>query len=158
MTHSERTNVKDITSLPSFHDAELIGIEHRPDDYTLTLHFRRVNGEIGSLSFTGVMAQRIVDFAEQNVVSRLLISPLYRFSPTETRSWLQWVSSRDDATATAIDDKAALGHAQGFGKGLEALFVLEPSCGAEVAVHCKDIWIHRQATNELNNDDPSSKE
>lgn len=125
---------------PTFHDAELVGIDHRPADRELLLRLTRVDGTTGTFRFTGVVSQRIVDFAEQNVVSRLLISPTYNFSTAEVAQWSRWVDSRDDFQATVnqeqIDQRIA-----DFAAGRKALFVLEPSCGAEVAVVCDSIWL-----------------
>jgi hypothetical protein len=71
---------------------------------------------------------------------RLLISPTYKFSVTEVGQWSRWVDSRDDFDATVdqtkIDQRIA-----DFVAGRKALFVLEPSCGAEVAVVCDSIWL-----------------
>ncbi|WP_186124909.1 hypothetical protein [Burkholderia gladioli] len=125
---------------PTFHDAELVGIEHRPADRELLLRFARVDGTTGIFRFLGVVSQRVVDFSEQNVVSRLLISPTYNFSATEVGQWSRWVDSRDAFQApvdqTLIDRRLA-----DFVAGRKALFVLEPSCGAEVAVVCDSIWL-----------------
>lgn len=125
---------------PTFHDAELVGIDHQPADRELLLRFRRIDGTIGSFRFIGVVSQRVVDFAEQNVVSRLLISPTYRFSASEAAQWLRWVDSRDDSEAT-VDQKQIDQRMADFAAGRKALFVLEPSCGAEVAVVCESIWL-----------------
>lgn len=125
---------------PTFHDAELVAIEHRPADRKLLLRFTRVDGTTGTFRFIGVVSLRVVDFAEQNVVSRLLISPTYRFSASEVGQWLRWLDSRDDAPApvnqTTIDQREA-----DFAAGRKALFVLEPSCGAEIAVVCDSIGL-----------------
>jgi hypothetical protein len=125
---------------PTFHDAELVGIDHRPADRELRLRFARVDGTTGTFRFLGVVSLRVVDFAEQNVVSRLLISSTYNFSAAEVGQWLRWVDSRDDLQATVnqkqIDERIA-----DFVAGRKALFVLEPSCGAEVAVVCDSIWL-----------------
>jgi hypothetical protein len=134
-------NIKDVDSVPSFHDAELIGIEHRPDARELVLRFRRVAGEIESLRFTEVNVLRIVDFAEQNLASRLLISPKYQFSSDDVRTWVQWVNSRDDAKASPIDDERANQYVCDFAAARKALFILEPSCGAEIAVLCESVWL-----------------
>lgn len=125
---------------PTFHDAELVAIDHRPADRELLLRFTRVDGTTGTFRFVGVVSQRVVDFAEQNVVSRLLISPKYRFSASEVGQWLRWVDSRDDSQAT-VDQKKIDQRVADFGAGRKALFVLEPSCGAEVAVVCDSIWL-----------------
>jgi hypothetical protein len=141
MHKSTYANIRDVAQIPSFHDAELIGIEHRPDDRELVLRFRRVAGEIELLRFTEVKALRIVDFAEQNVASRLLITPKYQFSSDEACTWVQWVNSRDDAKAAPIDDEQAKKYVCDFAEGRKALFVLEPSCGAEMAVLCETVWL-----------------
>ncbi|MDA0576433.1 hypothetical protein, partial [Burkholderia gladioli] len=125
---------------PTFHDAELVGIDHRPADRELLLRFARVDGTIGIFRFVGVVSQRIVDFAEQNVVSRLLISPTYNLSATEVEQWSRWVDSRDDFQAT-VDRKLIDQRLADFVAGRQALFVLEPSCGAEIAVVCDSIFL-----------------
>lgn len=125
---------------PTFHDAELVGIDHRPADRELLLRFARVDGTTGTFHFLGVVSLRVVDFAEQNVVSRLLISPTYNFSAAEVGQWSRWVDSRDDFQAT-VDQTQVDQRIADFGAGRRALFVLEPSCGAEVAVVCDSIWL-----------------
>jgi hypothetical protein len=141
MDTMDYANVGEINDVPSFHDAEIVSIEHHSDDRELVVSFKRVNGEAGIFRFTGVIAQRIVDFSEQNVVSRLLISPRYRFSSHEIRTWVQWLNSRDDANAAPIDSERADQYARDFVTGQRALFILEPSCGAEMAVLCESIWL-----------------
>ncbi|MBN3749940.1 hypothetical protein G3N96_31630 [Burkholderia sp. Se-20373] len=126
-------------SIPTFHDAELVTIDHRPADHALRLRFRRVGGEIHSFRFTGVISFRIIDFAQQNVVSRLLLSPAYPFSQTEVRHWLKWIGSREDFDAANVDDSRLDQYLADFDTDRKALFVLEPSCGAEVAVLCETI-------------------
>ncbi|CAB3748655.1 hypothetical protein B7G54_00690 [Burkholderia puraquae] len=126
-------------SIPTFHDAELVTIDHRPADQELRLRFRRVGGEIHSFRFTGVISLRIIDFTQQNVVSRLLLSPVYPFSQTEVRQWLKWIGSREDFDAANVDDSRLNQYLADFDADRKALFVLEPSCGAEVAVLCETI-------------------
>jgi hypothetical protein len=133
------TDIQNVENFPSFHDAELVGIEHAREDRVLELTFRRVTGELETLRFSGIIAQRMVDFAAQNVVSRLLISPRYAFSVVEIQTWIRWISSRDDSMASAIDKDEADAYASDFGAHRRMLFVLEPSCGAEVAVLCQAI-------------------
>jgi pyruvate-formate lyase-activating enzyme len=135
-------NVRDLTDVPSFHDAEIIRIDHRREDRELAVHLKRASGDTGVFRFTGVIAQRIVDFTEQNVVSRLLISPRYPFSSDEVRRWVQWVNSRDTVTAVPVDDERADQYARDdLVTGQRALFVLEPSCGAQMAVLCESVWL-----------------
>jgi pyruvate-formate lyase-activating enzyme len=141
MDTTNYANVGEINDVPSFHDAEIVCIEHRSDDRELVVSFKRVSGEAGVFRFAGVIAQRLVDFSEQNVVSRLLISPRYRFSSDEVRTWVQWMNSRDDAKAAPIDSERADQYARDLVTGRRALFILEPSCGAEMAVLCESIWL-----------------
>lgn len=132
-------NIRDITDFPSFHDAELCGIDHDPQARSLVLRFRRVGGEVEVLKFSGVIAQRLVDFASQNVASRLLTSPRYAFTPLDVQNWIQWINSRDDAKALAIAAEQGAKYCADFKAGRLSLFVLEPSCGAEVAVLCESV-------------------
>jgi hypothetical protein len=133
------TDIRNVADFPSFHDAELIGIEHDPEAHTLELRFQRVGGEFEVLRFSGVIGQRLIDFAAQNVASRLLISPRYAFSSAEIRAWLQWINSRDDSKGAAISEKEGDEYVQKLKEMDRVLFVLEPSCGAEMAVLCESL-------------------
>ncbi|MBC8739459.1 hypothetical protein F6X40_22235 [Paraburkholderia sp. UCT31] len=133
------TDIRNVAGFPSFHDAELIGIDHDPEARTLELRFRRVGGEVEVLRFSGVIGQRMIDFAGQNVASRLLISPRYAFSLAEVRTWVQWIDSRDDSKGAEINEQKGNEYVQKLRAGDCWLFVLEPSCGAEMAVLCESL-------------------
>jgi hypothetical protein len=133
------TDIRNIADFPSFHDAELFGIEHNPETRSLELRFRRVGGKMEVLRFSGVVSQRMIDFARQNVASRLLISPRYAFTSAEARTWVQWIDSRDDSKAAAIDEDKGEEYVRDFRAARRVLFVLEPSCGAELAVLCESV-------------------
>ncbi|RBB37927.1 hypothetical protein DPV79_19740 [Burkholderia reimsis] len=130
-----------LDNMPTFHDAELVTIDHRPTDQELRLRFRRTDGGIGTFRFTGVISQRVIDFAAQNVVSRLLISPAYAFSAADVCKWLKWMNSREDFDAASVDGALLDRYLADFDVNRKALFVLEPSCGAEVAVLCEAIGL-----------------
>jgi hypothetical protein len=133
------TDIRNVSEFPSFHDAELTGIEHDPELRILELRFRRVGGEVEVLRFSGVIRQRLIDFAGQNVASRILISPRYAFSLAEVRTWLQWMNSRDDSKGAAISAQNGEECTRDLVAGHHVLFVLEPSCGAEMAVLCESL-------------------
>ncbi|MPW17696.1 hypothetical protein GCT13_12320 [Paraburkholderia sp. CNPSo 3157] len=128
-------DLRNIPEFPSFHDAELIGLEYDTETRTLELRLRRVGSELEVLRFSGVVSQRLIDFASQNVASRLLISPRYPFSRTEVRTWMQWINSRDDSMGAAIGDQKSDEYVRDLVAGRRVLFVLEPSCGAEMACY-----------------------
>jgi hypothetical protein len=136
-------DIRNMADFPSFHDAELTGIEHDPEARTLELQFRRVGGEVETLRFSGVIGQRMIDFAGQNVASRLLISPRYAFTSAEVCRWVQWINSRDDSKAAAISEEKGEAYVADFSAGRRVLFVLEPSCGAELAVLCESVSLKR---------------
>jgi hypothetical protein len=133
------TDIRNVLDFPSFHDAELIGIEHDPGERALELRFRRVGDEIETLRFSGVVAQRLIDFAGQNVASRLLISTQHAFSLAEVQTWVQWINSRDDSKGGAISEQKGAEYQQSLKSGHRVLFILEPSCGAEMAVLCESL-------------------
>jgi hypothetical protein len=139
MHTSNYIDIRDIADPPSFHDAELIGIEYRPDARSLDLALRRVGGNVEVLRFSGVIAHRLTDFASQNMASRVLTSPKYPFSPDEARTWIQWINSRDDSNAPAISAEKGSEYIRDFEAGRRVLFVLEPSCGAEMAILCETV-------------------
>ncbi|MEM5330198.1 hypothetical protein VSR34_26855 [Paraburkholderia sp. JHI2823] len=136
-------DIGSVADFPSFHDAELRGIEHDPEARSLTLRFRRVGGEVEVLKFFEVVAQRLIDFAGQNVASRLLISPKHTFTSADAQTWVQWINSRDDSKGTGISGEEGDKYASDFRAGRLTLFVLEPSCGAEMAVLCESVSIKR---------------
>jgi hypothetical protein len=137
------TDTRNVADFPSFHDAELFGIEHDPETRLLELRFRRVGGEVAVLRFSGVIGQRMIDFVGQNVASRLLISPTYAFTSAEARTWVQWINSRDDSKAATIREDKGEEYVRDFKAGRRVLFVLEPSCGAEIAVLCESVSLKR---------------
>ncbi|WP_244848391.1 hypothetical protein [Caballeronia sp. SL2Y3] len=139
MNRATYINIRDIRNFPSFHDAELLGIEHDREERFLELRFRRVGGELETLRFSGVTALRMIDFATQNVASRLLFSPRYMFSLAEVRFWIQWINSRDDSKARDISEEQAGEYMRDLETGRRTLFVLEPSCGGEMAVLCESV-------------------
>ena len=104
---------------------------------------RRVGGEVEVFKFSGVIAQRLVEFAGQNVASRLLISPGCAFTLAEVRTWIQWIHSRDDSKAVAISEEKGEEYMRDIAAGRRARFVLEPSCGAEMAVLCESVFLRR---------------
>ncbi|VXB87463.1 conserved hypothetical protein [Burkholderia sp. 8Y] len=133
--------VKDGAVLPSFHDAELISLEHDPGARSLVLRLKRASGPVETLLFSGVVAQRMIDFADQNVASRLLISPMRNFSIDDLSVWVRWMYSRDDAKAPEPSRAIIEQFHRDVIDGRKALFILDPSCGAEMAVLCESISI-----------------
>ncbi|BBP99642.1 hypothetical protein BSFA1_47710 [Burkholderia sp. SFA1] len=141
MTKSNLTSIRDAVEFPSFHDAELISVEHDPDAKSLAIRLKRVSGPVETLVFRGVIAQRMIDFADQNVASRLLISPRYHFSCDDLCAWVRWMYSRDDAKAPELDRAITDRLYRDITEGQKVLFILEPSCGAELAVICESASI-----------------
>ncbi len=119
-------------TLSEFHDAELVGLEANRDERSLTLKFRRADASISTLHVEGVSRFRIVDFVDQNVVSRLLVSSSHAFSKDEIAYWCRWICTLSDTTSWADE-----GHIEEvrskIAEGKLLLLVLEPSCGAELA-------------------------
>lgn len=136
-------DIRDIADFPSFHDAELYSIEHDPEGHSLELRFRRVGGKLEALRFSGVTAQRMIDFAGQNVASRLLFSHRYAFTLVEVRRWVQWIKSRDDSKVALISEETGQEYIRDFAARRRMLFVLEPSCGAEMAVLCESVSLRQ---------------
>jgi hypothetical protein len=143
MNTATYADIRNIADFPSFHDAELYGIDHDIEGRSLELRFRRVGGELEALKFSGVIAQRMIDFAGQNVASRLLISHRYAFTLVEVRGWIQWINSRDDSKAAVISEEKGQEYMRDFAARRRILFVLEPSCGAELAVLCESVALRQ---------------
>jgi hypothetical protein len=100
------------------------------------LNFELVNGDSAQLLFSGVQALRINDYGLQNVVSRLLISPSYTFSIAEINEYISWAHSKHDYKASFSDEEVR--EMRTFvERGRLALFVLEPSVGAEIVILCE---------------------
>lgn len=132
-------DIRNIANLPSFHDAELYGLEHDPEAGLLELRFRRVDGKLEVLKFSGVFAQRMIDFAGQNVASRPLISHRYAFTLVEICRWILWINSRDDSKAVLISEDKGQDCMWDFATGRQMLFVLEPS----MAVLCECVSLRQ---------------
>ncbi|MBB5456414.1 MULTISPECIES: hypothetical protein [Paraburkholderia] len=143
MEKSNYANVRDLQNLPSFHDAELFRIEHRRDESELELGFKRVNGEMEVLLFKQVISLRMLDFAEQNVVSRVLLSPKHSFSVSDVRTIIGWIRSWTDSKPALVSQEQAENITQDILTGKATLFALDPSCGAEVAVLCESVWLRQ---------------
>ncbi|WNC93345.1 hypothetical protein RI103_21300 [Paraburkholderia sp. FT54] len=119
----------------NYHDAELVGCAYSRTDSALLLSFECTDGTTPKLLFSGVTSMRANDFSQQNVVSRLLISPTYEFTPVESRAYVNWANSRHDYQAAMTDEKART-IAADIATNRSVLFVLEPSVGAEVVALC----------------------
>ena len=115
----------------NYHDAELVGCAYSRADAALLLSFTCVDGSTPKLMFSNVTAVRVNDFNQQNVVSRLLISPSHTFTPDEIRTYVSWANSQHDYRASMTNEKAQL-IAATVAEKQSILFVLEPSVGAEV--------------------------
>ncbi|BCQ21903.1 hypothetical protein NK8_00090 [Caballeronia sp. NK8] len=116
-------------------------MEHDPDVQYLSLRLKRVSGAVETLKFSGVVTQRMIDFADQNVASRLSISPMHHFSADDLGAWIRWMHSRDDAKAREPDPTIIERLHRDVADGRKVLFILEPSCGAELAVLCESVSI-----------------
>jgi hypothetical protein len=141
MTKANLTSIRDVANFPSFHDAELVSVEHDSNAKSLAIRLKRVSGSQETLVFHGVIAQRMIDFADQNVASRVLMSPTHSFSLDDVCAWVRWMYSRDDAKAPEIDRAITNRLHQDIVEGRKVLFILEPSCGAELAVVCESASI-----------------
>ncbi|MFL9992692.1 hypothetical protein SAMN05444172_6067 [Burkholderia sp. GAS332] len=122
----------------SYHDAELVGCTYSRTDSVLLLSFECTDGTAPKLPFSEVAAIRANDFSQQNVVSRLLVSPAHAFTPEEIRTYVNWASSQHDYRAAMADDKAST-LVSDIAAGKFILFALEPSIGAEIVTLCKDV-------------------
>ncbi len=122
----------------SYHDAELIGCAYSRINSSLLLSFECVDGTTPKLQFSGVTAVRVNDFGQQNVVSRLLISPSHVFTPDEIRTYVDWASSQHDYRAAMTHERSKI-IAAAVAEQQSILFVLEPSVGAEVVALCQTV-------------------
>jgi hypothetical protein len=57
------------------------------------------------------------------------------------REWIRWINSREDGKAPEPDRTNIERLHRDLVEGRNALFVLEPSCGAEMAVLCESVSI-----------------
>lgn len=122
----------------SYHDAELVGCAYSRTNSSLLLNFECTDGTTPKLLFSGVTAVRANDFGQQNVVSRLLISPSHVFTRDEIRTYVNWANSQHDYRAAMTNEKAQTIAATVAEKQF-ILFVLEPSVGAEVVALCQGV-------------------
>lgn len=120
-----------------FHDAELIGLLSNQDSLTMT--FTLPNGSGRSIRFLKPRF-RIVDFNEQNVVSRITTWARSDQTDEELLTWIHWIHSFVDSSSSLARDHA-VAYVRKVRDGALTLVVLEPSRGAEAAVLCEEFQI-----------------
>ena len=119
------------------HDCELVGLEHQRQARRLLLRFSGDSGENTTLTFSGVLALRIVDYRLMNIVSRIVI-----FDSTTkvelVREELLWIKGSSQGELLEdidnIEDFAAR-----VNSGNLRLFSLDPTWGAELGVIYQDM-------------------
>jgi hypothetical protein len=124
------TAVTDIL-LAALHDAELVATEIGTAGRTLSLRFKRADGTLCTLRFTGVRQLRINGMFRQNVASRVLLTPSKRFDAAYVQENLEWLYTFDNGRPDAAMVEAG---AAGIANGTLILFYVDPSIGAEIAV------------------------
>ena len=119
-------------SLSFLHDAELSALSISRKDSVITMDF--VNGSVEHrLKFYDVIALRIVDLIQQNVVSQAFLSSSGDLSDEYLIKSIKWACSLSDSSEF-INDSQAKAWIERIKRGELSLFVIEPSWGAELVV------------------------
>jgi hypothetical protein len=120
-------------TIGNLHDVEVVGVKSRSRENALILSLEMSDGPQKYIEFQEVISFRIVDFVEQNVISRIYLSSESTLSDEHLLSRLKWLYSRSDADCFA-DDKYLTNLIADIRCGHKLLFALEPSAGAEMVV------------------------
>jgi len=126
----------------AMHDSEVVGIEINRKNKIAKLALLTESAETWCFECDGVALIRAVDFIDQNVVSRLLISSVFIFSESQIRHWLNWLSSLIDMKSNMTPEIL-----EAYKKKIEigdmSLLVLEPSRGMELGVLSRTVRYSR---------------
>ncbi|HEY0334081.1 MAG TPA: hypothetical protein VGC74_10275 [Stenotrophomonas sp.] len=126
------------TNLPSFHDADLVGIRW-VGAQELRVDLRLQNAD-ASVMFRGVKFFRVVDFATQNVVERLWSSEQLPDDQAFLVQQLKWATSTVDCPSYLSAGKAEE-LVDAIKSGRHGLFGVIPSVGAELVVLCEGVEV-----------------
>jgi len=127
-----------------FHDAELRSFETIREERFVKLSFILQSSEIYQIQLHNIAAFRAVDIIHQNVISSLLVSTIFEFSPERAVHFIKWTNSLTD-NSSLINDQQIARYVDRLTRREIMLFVLEPSWGAEIAALCESISISPQA-------------
>lgn len=128
--------------LTSFHDAELVGVDHDRAHETVSLTFSMPDGHVSKISFQDVVVVRITNYGLQNVVLRLMTSTSSELTPADRRRMVEWAFS--DADGSQLGNPTSLHDLMDrVSSGAALVFYLEPSWGAEATVVARSMTIAR---------------
>lgn len=120
-------------TLSMLHDAELNAIKHDRIASTICLTFLKPDGATVEAVFEDVCGFRVVDYGQQNVVSRLLLSSTGHFSREDMIKHVNWLDSTCEGkrliNPNAVDKQVVKIESNEL-----LLFALEPSLGAEISI------------------------
>lgn len=124
--------------LKSYHDTELFSVNLRKEARKLELDFLFENGERKKLILNHCSSFRILDFINQNVVSRLMVFSGEKFIKQKIIYYLRFLYSLSDSP-NLLSDSAIKKIINDIQESKTNLFVLEPSRGAELVALFKSI-------------------
>jgi hypothetical protein len=124
--------------LPNFHDYALVAVDSsKLPALTLTL---RGNNDTKCLHCYGVELFRFSDYIYQNIISRLLCTPIDRQDEAEIKKSVIRASSLSD-TSSLIRSDAIDKYVSRITNQELHLLILEPSWGAEGIIVCKSCQV-----------------
>jgi hypothetical protein len=121
------------STIGNLHDVEVVGVKSRNRENALVLSLEMSDGAPKYIEFQKVKSFRIVDFVEQNVISRIYLSSESTISGEYLLSRLKWLYSRSDVDCV-YGDKYLENIITDIRCEHKIFFALEPSAGAEMVV------------------------
>ena len=135
-----KSNVR-VEDLGDFHDAELTSLTLDRTAGRVLLVFSKDDGTDGQLECKGVLNIKCSTLLFQNVVSRLRAAPIPALPAEEVRQIIAWSFTLDNRMAISTGRLDT--HVDNVMSGKLKLLHVDPSWGAEVAILCHSISLHR---------------
>ncbi|WP_434559387.1 hypothetical protein [Pseudomonas sp. R1-6] len=124
--------------LYQYHDAVLLGISTDDAFGSCLLSFKQSDGKKSELILSGCELIRVVDYTNQNIVSRLVVYQGGIVDKVDAATKLIWASELSDASSY-LSQEALNSIIERISSGSACLIYLEPSSGAEVVALCNNI-------------------
>ncbi|MBN9697073.1 MAG: hypothetical protein J0L85_14860 [Zoogloea sp.] len=114
--------------LTALHDFKIIGLRSAQGCFDVMVVLDDVEKQLG---FVEPLVYRVVDYGDQNVISRFF--KVEKEDASLIYSWVEWIFSDSQGGILASEEGKARARKE-ICAGQRCLYVIEPSWGAEIAV------------------------
>lgn len=138
LTVGREINNMNTKVLDQYHDATLLGINTDDINGSCSLSFKLNDGEGKEILLNGCEIIRVVDYINQNIVSRVVVYQGGFIDRGDVATKLTWASELSDASSY-LKQEALMKVVERIAAGDACLIYLEPSSGAEVVALCAKV-------------------